>query len=63
MKKSKWLLPRRTFLKGMGASLALPFLEAMGDEVIALWEKTKSLCRKIEIKQGVYLPELSYTQE
>lgn len=28
--KRNWMLPRRTFLKGMGVSLSLPILEAMG---------------------------------
>ena len=27
--KNNWLLPRRTFLKGLGASIALPWLEVM----------------------------------
>ena len=29
MTNPKWLLPRRTFLRGMGTALALPFLEQM----------------------------------
>jgi hypothetical protein len=29
---NKWLLPRRTFLKGLGASMALPMLDAMMPE-------------------------------
>jgi hypothetical protein len=29
IQSQKWLLPRRTFLQGAGATLALPFLEAM----------------------------------
>ena len=29
LQSQKWLLPRRSFLRGAGATLALPFLEAM----------------------------------
>ena len=30
MRKNKWLIDRRTCLKGVGAALALPLLESMG---------------------------------
>ena len=33
------------------------------EEHMALWERLKSACRKIEVRDGVYLPDLSYTQE
>jgi hypothetical protein len=36
---SKRALPRRTFLKGMGATLALPLLDAM-IPAATLWAKT-----------------------
>jgi hypothetical protein len=29
LQSQKWLMPRRTFLRGVGATLALPFLDAM----------------------------------
>jgi hypothetical protein len=33
---TKMVLPRRTFLRGMGATLALPFLDAMTPALSAL---------------------------
>ena len=33
MAEKSWHLKRRTFLKGAGVTLALPFLEAMGKDV------------------------------
>ena len=43
MKKKSWHLDRRTFLKGAGVSLALPFMNAMaaGSEKKALSELPK----------------------
>src|SRR5213594_4341347 len=35
-----WHLPRRTFLRGMGACIALPFLEAMSTPMRALGSST-----------------------
>ena len=29
LQSQKWLMPRRSFLRGAGATLALPFLDAM----------------------------------
>ena len=54
MKRKSWHLPRRTFLRGVGASLSLPFLECMGDKL----KKTphpKRFCA-IYFPYGVSLP-------
>src|SRR6266571_4424518 len=46
-------LPRRTFLKGMGATVALPFLDAMvpaGKSMFAASDKTRLIA--IEVAHG-----------
>ena len=47
-------LPRRTFLRGMGATVALPFLDAMvpaGKSMFAATDRTRLIA--IEIAHGV----------
>ena len=55
MKNSTWKLPRRTFLKGLGASLALPCLEAMGEEALKEQNNIRRSCH-IYFGNGVSLP-------
>ena len=50
---SKLALPRRTFLRGMGATLALPLLDAM---VPALTAQSRTAARPIRRLSYVYLP-------
>jgi len=55
MSRKSWHLPRRTFLQGFGASLALPFLECMGADA-----KTSSTPKRfcaIYFPYGVSLPK------
>ena len=55
MKNSKWKLPRRTFLKGLGVSLALPCLEAMGEEAQKEQDNIRRSCH-MYFGNGVSLP-------
>jgi hypothetical protein len=55
MSRKSWHLPRRTFLHGMGASLALPFLECMGADT-ATTSRPKRFCG-IYFPYGVSLPK------
>src|SRR5688500_14187808 len=50
---SKIALPRRTFLRGIGATLALPLLDAM---VAALTAQTRTAARPIRRLGFIYLP-------
>ena len=50
---SKIALPRRTFLRGIGATLALPLLDAM---VPALTAQTRTAARPIRRLGFIYLP-------
>ena len=50
---SKMALPRRTFLRGMGATLALPLLDAM---VPALTAQSRTAARPIRRLGFVYMP-------
>ena len=54
MNRKPWHLHRRTFLRGMGATLALPFLECMGASAKAL-PQPKRFC-SIYFPYGVSLP-------
>lgn len=54
MKRKSWHLPRRTFLRGVGASLSLPFLECMGDK-LKKTPQPKRFCA-IYFPYGVSLP-------
>lgn len=58
MKRKSWHLDRRTFIRGVGASLALPWLEAMGGTTTRTVASTfpKRLCA-IYIPFGVSLPK------
>src|ERR1700730_172909 len=51
----KWHIPRRTFLKGLGATIALPMLEAMAlpTKALAIGEAAKSFPRRMAF---VYVP-------
>ena len=55
MSRKSCHLPRRTFLNGMGASLALPFLECMGADT-ATTSRPKRFCG-IYFPYGVSLPK------
>ena len=44
MKQNSWLISRRTVLKGVGATLALPFLDVMA--------KGNNRCQRIDIGMG-----------
>ena len=50
---SKMALPRRTFLRGMGATLALPLLDAM---VPALTAQSRTAARPLRRLGFVYMP-------
>jgi len=50
---TKMALPRRTFLRGMGASLALPLLEAMVPAATALAQTAATPARRLGF---VYVP-------
>ncbi len=54
MNRKPWHLPRRTFLQGFGASLALPFLECMGADAGAS-TRPKRFCA-VYFPYGVSLP-------
>ena len=58
MSKSKWQIPRRSFLKGLGASLALPCLEIMGEEEQLKQSQIKRNCF-LYFGNGVSLPPKS----
>ena len=58
MSKNQWKLPRRTFLKGLGASLALPCLEIMGEEEQLKQQNIKRSCF-LYFGNGVSLPPSS----
>jgi hypothetical protein len=51
----KWHIPRRTFLKGLGATIALPMLEAMAlpTKALAIGEAAKTFPRRMAF---VYVP-------
>ena len=55
---AKLALPRRTFLRGLGATLALPFLDAMVPALSALQKSTKPAPRLgfFYAPNGTYLP-------
>lgn len=55
MKRLSWKIPRNTFLKGLGASLALPCLEIMGEEAEKEQESIKRACF-VYFGNGVSLP-------
>ena len=58
MRNKSWHLSRRTFLKGIGVTCMLPYLEAMGDPFArkeSLDEKPKRLCF-VYFPNGVGLP-------
>ena len=50
---SKKALPRRTFLRGMGATVALPLLDAMVPSMTALAQTPASPVRRLGF---VYIP-------
>jgi len=50
---TKLALPRRTFLRGMGAALALPLLDAMVPAASALAKTAAGGVRRLG---GVYVP-------
>jgi hypothetical protein len=53
--KKKWQISRRRMLKGMGACIALPFLEAMalpGTSNSSLWKFSASNCVFVYAKWG-----------
>jgi Protein of unknown function (DUF1552) len=50
---TKMSLPRRTFLRGMGATMALPLLEAM---VPALTARAQTAARPVRRFAGIYVP-------
>ncbi|MDG1975342.1 MAG: DUF1552 domain-containing protein, partial [Akkermansiaceae bacterium] len=54
MNRNSWHLPRRTFLRGVGASLSLPFLECMGADLKKA-PQPKRFCA-IYFPYGVSLP-------
>lgn len=54
MSRKSWYLPRRTFLRGVGASLSLPFLECMATDVRKA-PRPKRFCA-IYFPYGVSLP-------
>jgi hypothetical protein len=52
-----WSLPRRTFLKGLGATLALPWLEAMAPPARLLAAATGQTVRRAPLRLAfVYVP-------
>ena len=55
---TKMALPRRTFLRGMGAALALPMLDAMVPALAAQSAKPKAVPRLgfYYVPNGTYLP-------
>jgi hypothetical protein len=55
MKKQSWKISRKTLLKGMGASLALPLLDVMGDDALIKEAKIKRLCY-VFFGNGVAIP-------
>ena len=44
MANKSWHMKRRTFLSGLGASLALPYLECMGNDVKENPDAIKRCC-------------------
>src|SRR5262245_42033089 len=57
---TKKALPRRTFLRGMGATLALPMLDAM---VPALSAMTQTAARAVRRMTCIYVPNGVNTAE
>ena len=55
MEKS-WHLKRRTFLKGLGVSMALPFLEGMGKDAAKSPQNIKR-CVFSYVPNGVSMPD------
>ena len=55
MNRKPWHLHRRTFLRGVGASLALPMLECMGESARKL-PRPKRFC-SVYFPYGVSLPK------
>jgi hypothetical protein len=55
MSDKSWHLKRRTFLQGVGASLALPYLECMGQDIASSDDAIKRCCY-IYSANGVSLP-------
>src|SRR3954454_19836455 len=57
---TKKALPRRTFLRGMGATLALPLLDAMVPSMTALAATPANPVRRlgfVYIPMGAYMPQ------
>ncbi|PYV43258.1 MAG: hypothetical protein DMG09_00885, partial [Acidobacteria bacterium] len=57
---TKKALPRRTFLRGMGASLALPLLDAMVPAMTALAATTANPVRRlgfVYVPMGAHIPQ------
>jgi len=58
MSKNSWKIHRRTVLKGLGAALALPCLEIMGDDAMKKQQNIKRACFAY-FGNGVSLPPKS----
>jgi len=52
---TSWKISRKTLLKGMGASLALPLLDVMGDDALKKENEIKRLCY-VFFGNGVAIP-------
>jgi len=59
---SKLSLPRRTFLRGVGATVALPFLDAMVPALSAL-SKTPTAAAPVRRLGFVYIPNGAVMQQ
>ena len=57
---TKMALPRRTFLRGMGAAIALPFLDSMVPALRAAAPTAKRLAF-FYVPNGMYLPNFHPT--
>ena len=51
--EKKWMIPRRTFLKGAGVALSLPVLNAMGK---ILPESSPEAAAATSVKKAVQAP-------
>ena len=59
----KLSLPRRTFLRGMGATVALPFLDAMVPALFGLSAASRAATRPVQRLGFVYIPNGAVMQQ